>query len=91
MIVVTMAISLRVWLPCVEMEGLLRIKGASQIIQVCKEGEKVLRGAAMKSIAILQDEGDRKVGVVVDKKGRIASIGYETTNWAQIYRRLLVM
>ena len=73
------------------MEGPLRIRGASQIVQVCKEGEKVLRGAAMKSIAILQEEGDRKVGVVVDEKGRIASIGYETEIWAQIYRSLLVV
>ena len=57
------------------MTALLRVRGASQIVQVCTNGEKVLRGAAMKEIAVLEGEGGRGVGVVVSQDGRIAAVG----------------
>ena len=61
------------------MNFLLRVRGASQIVQVCKNGEKVLLGAAMKQIAILNEEivGDRRrrLGVIVNNDGKIESIG----------------
>ena len=62
------------------MNFLLRIRGASQLVQVCKNGEKVLVGAAMKQIAVLNEEiaGDskRRLGVVVNNDGKIEALGY---------------
>lgn len=57
------------------MAALLRVRGASQIVQVCANGENVLRGAAMKEIAVLEGEGGRGVGVVVSKDGSITAVG----------------
>ena len=57
------------------MTALLRVRGASQIVQVCTNGEKVLRGTAMKEIAVLEGEGGRGVGVVVSQDGRITAVG----------------
>ncbi|XP_041379330.1 LOW QUALITY PROTEIN: probable imidazolonepropionase [Gigantopelta aegis] len=70
------------------MAALLRVRGASQIVQVCANGEKVLRGAAMKEIAVLEGEGGRGVGVVVSKAGSITAVGYDDeldsqySNWS---------
>ena len=62
------------------MSFLLRIRGASQIVQVCKENERVLVGSAMKRVAILKEEivGSKKrsVGVVVNGEGKIDSLGW---------------
>ncbi len=64
----------------VNMEFLLRVRGASQIVQVCKAGERVLVGSAMKEIAILKEEiidsKNRTVGVIVNSNGRIESLGF---------------
>ncbi|XP_019855779.1 PREDICTED: probable imidazolonepropionase [Amphimedon queenslandica] len=59
------------------MAGLLRVRGASQVVQVCREGEKVLRGASMKDIAVIQGENGRGVGLVVDGNGLIADLGFD--------------
>ena len=59
---------------------LLRVRGASQIVQVCRAGERVLVGSAMKEVAILKEEildnKNRTVGVVVNERGRIESLGF---------------
>ena len=58
----------------------LRVRGASQIVQVCRAGERVLVGSAMKEVAILKEEildnKNRTVGVVVNERGRIESLGF---------------
>ena len=58
-----------------KMAGLLRVRGASQVVQVCREGEKVLRGASMKDIAMLRGENGRGIGLIVDGNGLIADLG----------------
>lgn len=55
--------------------GLLRIRDASQIVRICKRGEGILRGSAMKDIALLEGEGGRGVGIVVDQNGAITDLG----------------
>lgn len=54
---------------------LLRVRSASQVVQVCGGGERALRGDAMKNIAVLQGENGRGVGLVVDENGLIADLG----------------
>lgn len=57
------------------MAGLLRIRGAVQLVQVCKNGEKVLKGAAQRDLAVLTAGEGSGLSVVVDEEGSIAAIG----------------
>ena len=54
----------------------MRIRGATQIVQVCREGEKLVKGSAMRQLAILKEDLGRKLGLVVDKDGKVDSIGF---------------
>ena len=62
---------------------LLRIRNASQLVLVCSEREKALKGTAMQNLAILeppdtQEEEGGATGlsiVAVDREGRISAIG----------------
>ena len=63
---------------------LLRIRNASQLVLVCSEREKVLKGTAMQNLAILEPpDNDIQVegrangtwSIAVDREGRIAAIG----------------
>ena len=55
--------------------GRLRIRGASQVVQVCSNGERSLRGSAMRNLAIINAEETNTVGIVVDETGKIAGVG----------------
>lgn len=55
--------------------GRLRIRGASQVVQVCSNGERYLRGAAMRNLAVINAKEANTVGVVVDEAGKIAGVG----------------
>ena len=57
------------------MAGLLRIRGARQLVQVCKNGEKVLKGAAQGDVAVLTAGERSGLSVVVDDRGNIAAVG----------------
>lgn len=54
----------------------LRIKNASQVVLVCANGEKLLKGTAMQDIVTLEASGDQGLSVVVDGKGNIVAVGY---------------
>lgn len=54
----------------------LRIKNASQVVLVCANGERVLKGTAMQDIVTLEASGDMGLSVVVDGEGNIAAVGY---------------
>ena len=55
--------------------GRLRIRGGSQVVQVCSNGERSLRGAAMRNLAVINAKETDTVGVVVDNAGKIAGVG----------------
>lgn len=58
------------------MAGKLRIRGAIQLVQVCNNGERLLKGAKeMNKLAIMEGERDRTLGIVVDQNGLIKDIG----------------
>ena len=54
----------------------LKIKNAAQLVLVCANREKVLKGTAMQNIATLQASGDQGLTIVVDREGNIAAVGY---------------
>ena len=65
---------------------LLRIKNAAQLVLVCSEKEKVLKGTAMQNLAILEppdrtEEGgtarEEGLSIAVDRGGRITAIGLD--------------
>ena len=63
---------------------LLRIKNAAQLVLVCSEKEKVLKGTAMKNLAILEPPdieagggGGGGLSIAVDRGGRITAIGLD--------------
>ena len=64
---------------------LLRIKNAAQVVLVCSEKEKMLKGTAMQKLAILEPpeapgEGGvagEGLSIAVDRGGRIAAIGLD--------------
>ena len=55
----------------------LRIKNASQVVLVCTNGERVLKGSAMQDIVTLEASGGKGLSVLVDGEGNIAAVGYE--------------
>ena len=55
----------------------LRIRRASQIVMVCSSGERVLKGTAMKKLAILEATPTRALSVAVNKDGLIAALGFD--------------
>ena len=54
----------------------LRIKNALQVVLVCANGEKVLKGSEMQSIAFLEADGARTLSVVVNMMGKIAAVAF---------------
>ena len=64
---------------------LLRVKNAAQVVLVCSEKEKVLKGTAMQNLAILEPpeapgEGGvagEGLSIAVDREGRISAIGLD--------------
>ena len=56
--------------------GRLRVRGASQVLQVCAAGERVLRGSSMRGLAVVESKGTQTVGVAVDEAGKIAAVGW---------------
>lgn len=46
------------------------------MVQVCAAGERALRGAAMRNVAVLEAKGAQSVGLAVDEEGRIAGVGW---------------
>lgn len=56
---------------------LLRIRNAAQIVTVCSQQERVLRGAEMKTITILDSTSSRGLSVAVGTDGLIAGIGFD--------------
>ena len=59
------------------MEYHLRIHGASQLVLICSNGERVLCGEEQKSVATL--ESGKGLSVIVDKEGRIHDFGEDST------------
>ncbi|XP_065183367.1 probable imidazolonepropionase [Sycon ciliatum] len=57
----------------------LRIHGASQIVLICSNGEKVLSGEAQKSVVTL--ESSKGLTVIVDLWGQIRDFGEDDEMW----------
>ena len=53
----------------------LRIKNAVQVVLVCSQGQKMLKGAEMQSVEVLEAAGGQGLSVVVDRQGKIAAVG----------------
>ena len=45
----------------------LLIRSARQIVQVVSNGERIVKGDAMKKVAIIEQDGENGISVVVDK------------------------
>ena len=60
---------------------LLRVRNASQVVLVCSGRESILKGDAMKNLAILEQETSCSNGgglsIAVDREGKIAAIGLD--------------
>ena len=56
---------------------LLRIRNAAQIVTVCSNREKMLKGADMQKVAILEATTNRGLSVAVNKVGLIAAMGFD--------------
>ncbi|XP_071491307.1 probable imidazolonepropionase [Diadema antillarum] len=56
----------------------LCLRNARQVVQVCSEGESCLVGEAMKKVAVIQQDGDDGVDVIVDREGQIAALGHSS-------------
>ena len=57
---------------------LLRVSGIGQLVQVCSNGERLLKGAAMREIAVMNHQREGKfsgISIVVNTAGTIADIG----------------
>ncbi|XP_076038914.1 putative imidazolonepropionase [Oratosquilla oratoria] len=73
-------------------EGRLLLRGASQVVRVASNGERVKLKGAMSDLAILQAEEGQGLSVAVDSQGRIAAVGtdaevaslYEETTWENV-------
>ena len=59
-------------------EYLLRVRNATQVVQVCRERQLMLRGLDMKSIAVVDRTADSGVTIVVGSSGLIADICMDT-------------
>ena len=55
-------------------EYLLRIRNATQVVQVCRERQLMLKGSEMKKIAVVGRTETSGVSVVVDNTGLIADV-----------------
>ncbi|KAL5517385.1 hypothetical protein EMCRGX_G002926 [Ephydatia muelleri] len=55
----------------------LRVRHAAQVVLVCCNGERVLKGAEMKNLVIYESERDQGLSIVVDEGGKIAAVGFD--------------
>lgn len=53
----------------------LRVKNAVQVVLVCSQGQKMLKGPEMQSVEVLEATGGQGLSVVVDRQGKIAAVG----------------
>ena len=56
------------------MKKKLLIRHARQVVVVCQNGERVLKGSAMKNVVVLQGSEEEGFSVVVDGNGKIECI-----------------
>ena len=56
----------------------LRVRRATQVVLVCCNGERVLKGAQMKNVVVYESERDQGLSIVVDEGGKIAAVGYDS-------------
>lgn len=56
---------------------LLRVRNAAQIVTVCSNQERVLKGSEMKKVAILESTTNRGLSIAVNKAGEIAAVGFD--------------
>lgn len=56
----------------------LRIKHASQVVLICKNGENVLAGKNMKSVATLEATLSEGLSVVADNAGLVHAVGTDS-------------
>ncbi len=56
---------------------LLRLRNAAQVVMVCSNKERVLRGTEMQTVAVLDSDPSRGLSVAVDMEGVIAAIGFD--------------
>ena len=56
----------------------LRIKHASQVVLICKNGERVLAGKDMKSVATLESTSSDGLSVVADDAGLVHAVGTDS-------------
>ena len=57
---------------------LLRVSGIGQLVQVCSSGERLLKGAAMREISVMDSQREGKfsgISIIVNTAGNIANIG----------------
>ena len=53
---------------------LMVIRHAKQVVEVCRKGERVVKGEAMQSVAIVEGRHGEGVSIVVDDVGKIECI-----------------
>ena len=71
--------------------ALLRICNASQVVMVCAKGEKMLQGASMQNVVVLEAPDSGGLSVVVDSMGRIAAVGGDKEVWLCAIRDKCIM
>ncbi|XP_077981579.1 putative imidazolonepropionase [Glandiceps talaboti] len=55
----------------------LLVQHAKQAVLVCKNGEKVLKGDAMKNVAVIEEDGKNGISIVIDCNGLIEAIDHD--------------
>ncbi len=56
---------------------LLRLRNAAQVVMVCSNKERVLRGTEMQTVAVLDSGPSKGLSVAVDMEGVIAAVGFD--------------
>ncbi|XP_002742372.1 putative imidazolonepropionase [Saccoglossus kowalevskii] len=55
----------------------LLIEHFKQAVLVCRNGEKVLKGDDMKNVALMEEDGDNGISIVIDSNGLIEAVDYD--------------
>ncbi|PIK37027.1 putative imidazolonepropionase [Apostichopus japonicus] len=54
----------------------LLVKNAKQVVQVCSKGERILTGAGMKKLSILNESNKDGISIVINREGNITAIDH---------------
>ncbi|XP_070559217.1 probable imidazolonepropionase [Ptychodera flava] len=57
--------------------GKLMVQNAKQVVLVCRNGEKVLKGESMKDVVVLEEDGQNGVSIIVGSNGLLEAIDHD--------------